>query len=213
MKNKLIYIITTIVCLLPIIYGLIVYGKLPDMIPTHWGANNEVNGYTSKNFTVFGLPVIMAALNLLSQFALKTDPRRSNYPSIIKNIFAWLVPLLSVIVIPISLLAGQGKEVNIGFITTIILSVMFIVLGNYMPKCKQNYTVGIKLPWTLNSERNWNKTHRLAGYVYMISGITMLIVTFLGQTKTIFTMITILIMPIILFVPAIYSFALYKKGI
>nr|WP_275450028.1 SdpI family protein [Clostridium massiliodielmoense] len=82
--------------------------------------------------------------------------------------------------------------------------------GNYLPKCKQNYTVGIKLPWTLNSEENWNKTHRLGGYVWMAGGLILCILTWLNIYRQIATIVIVVIISVI---PIVYSFLLYKKGI
>ena len=77
-----------------------------------------------------------------------------------------------------------------------------------MPKMKQSYTLGIKLPWTLNSEENWNRTHRLAGWITMLAGVIVLIGGFTEQFWTVFVAIAL-----VAIVPAIYSYVLYKKGI
>ena len=90
-----------------------------------------------------------------------------------------------------------------------MVGVLLIALGNYLPKCKQNYTVGIKLPWTLNSEENWNRTHHLSGYLFILAGIVMTITAFIPKAAFL-TLPFILIAAII---PMIYSFVLLKKVI
>ena len=98
-------------------------------------------------------------------------------------------------------------DVNIGMGVNIIVSIVFLVIGNYLPKCKQNYTTGIKIPWTLNSTENWNRTNRLAGWLFMAGGILFFLNAFLQWSGMFLIIIGIALLPII------YSFILYKKGI
>ena len=99
--------------------------------------------------------------------------------------------------------------VSVTKIVLILVSLLIILMGNYMPKCRQNYTVGIKLPWTLDDEDNWNKTHRLAGYIWMAAGIIMLIFTLLDKVN-VYSMIILIVF--ISAVPAVYSFLLYRNN-
>jgi uncharacterized membrane protein len=101
-----------------------------------------------------------------------------------------------------------GAEFKVDKILPLFMGALFIVLGVYLPKCKQNYTVGIKLPWTLNDEENWNKTHRLAGWVWMLGGIG----TIISGAFDLF-LLSIPFIAAMVVIPTIYSFVLYKKGI
>ena len=97
-----------------------------------------------------------------------------------------------------------------------IIGVMFIGLGYYMPKLKQNYTIGIKVPWTLNSEENWNMTHRMAGKLYVVAGVISIIIALLNNVLS--DEVTIIIFMVVFLVTGIgsvaYSFWLYKvKGL
>lgn len=85
-----------------------------------------------------------------------------------------------------------------------------MLIGNYLPKCRQNYTMGIKLPWTLNSEENWERTHRFGGRMFVAAGICMIIAAFFGGYGA--AVIFALAMAAC-FAPAVYSFVLYRKGI
>lgn len=208
MMNKKTLIFTTIICLLPLIYGLLVYGKLPAEVPTHWNAAGEIDGYSRKEFAVFGLPVFMAVLNIIVQAVMAADPKKANHAEKIKLISCWFVPVLALITVPITLLAAQGIEINVGFIITLALGILFLLIGNYLPKCRQNYTMGIKLPWTMNSEENWNKTHRMAGFIWTLGSIVIIFSAFLGSELILFPVCIIMA-----FLPMIYSFALYRKGI
>lgn len=209
-KDKLLWV-TTIVCLLPIILSLLLYDQLPAEVPIHFNSKGVPNDYAPKAFAAFGLPFIMAAFNLLTHFSLNNDPRRNNAPSIVRNIGKWTIPLLSVIMVPVSLLIAMGYKISIQMIVLGMVGVLITANGNYLPKCKQNYTVGIKLPWTLHSEENWNKTHHLAGYLWVIGGMLLIIGSF-DQIPGM-TIILIGILVVITMVPCCYSYWLYKKGV
>ena len=86
---------------------------------------------------------------------------------------------------------------------------MFILIGNYLPKCKQNHTIGIKIPWTLNSEENWNATHRFSGKVWVICGILILFSIFLPTNFAAYAMIAVAAVMVAL--PIIYSYNYYKR--
>lgn len=206
--NKKRLVITTLICLLPIVYGLVVYNELPEMVPTHWGADGEINGYSSRAFAVFGLPVFLAVVNVICQAGLMTDPKKENQPEKLKAVVAWLIPVISLIVVPVCLLAAQGIDIDVSFIVPLLVGILFLIIGNYLPKCKRNYTMGIKLPWTLNSDENWNRTHRLAGFVWTVGSIVFIFAALFR--KGLFALPVMLLMAVI---PVVYSFVLYRKGI
>lgn len=210
MKNKSQIVLTTVLCLVPMIAGVILYSRLPDSIATHFGVDGQPDGWSSKAFAVFGLPAIIAGLNLLMHFGLRTDPKRKNMSPALFNIAIWTVPAVSILANAFVLANALGYESRIEVILPLLVSLLFIVIGNYLPKTKQSYTMGIKLPWTLASEENWNRTHRLAGYLWVACGILMALLTLLkiGRLWLMPALIAVMVL-----VPTIYSYSLYKKGI
>ena len=90
----------------------------------------------------------------------------------------------------------------------LFMGILFLVIGNYLPKCKQNYTIGIKLPWTLNDEENWNKTHRFAGVVWTICSIVIIVGSFFNKGAFYTTFPSLFVM---VFAPLIYSYIYYRK--
>ena len=139
---------------------------------------------------------------------LNNDPKKRNSPTALKFLGFWVCPVISIIFIPISLFSAIGYTIDVVLIAPMILGIILIICGNYMPKSKQNYTIGIKLPWTLNSAENWNKTHHFAGYVWIICGVAMIVN---GILKLWF--LGIILIAIMVILPCVYSFYLYKKGI
>ena len=203
-------ILTTLVCLLPIVAGVILYPRLPEQMATHWGFENEPNGWSSKAFAVFGLPGLMAALNLILPFALSADPKKQNMSPALVNISLWVIPVVSVMCSAMTLCYALGYSVSVARIVPAFVGVLFIIFGNYLPKTKQSYSMGIKLPWTLNSEENWNRTHRLSGFLWVIGGALFLMLTFFGWWNLYVLLGIILAMTLI---PTVYSYLLYRKGI
>lgn len=206
-KFKLL-ISTSIVCMLPSVYGLLIWNDLPDKVPTHWNAQGVIDGWSSKGFAVFGLPLMLLAFNLIVYVAMRTDPKEKNQGGKIKALGMWICPVTSIFVCMACFNGGIGTEGEMVTYVCLLVEILFVIMGNYMPKCKQNYTVGIKLPWTLNSEENWNKTHRLGGYLWIVIGLVMIVVTLMGYPVVILPGASIMII-----VPSVYSYILYKKGI
>ena len=211
MKNKKAEIVlTTLICLLPMLAGIALYRRLPQQVPTHFDFNGTANGWSSKSFAVFGLPLMMAGFNLFLQFALRTDPKRQNMNTVLRNISVWIIPVLSVLVYALVMRAGLGYATPVETIVPVLIGILFVIIGNYLPKTKQSYTMGIKLPWTLASEENWNRTHRLAGFLWVIGGILLILLTLLKLWNTWTFLLVVIPMSV---VPMIYSYLLYRKGI
>lgn len=206
-------VITTIVCLLPIIFSAAVYRDLPDQMAIHWGPNNQPDGWAAKPFAAFGLPTVLAALNLLCHVGSNRAGQAERQSSVLLLFCKWLPALLSLILTPIILLVALGKEINIGCVVFCIIGAMLLLVGNYLPKCRQNRTMGIKLPWTLESEENWDRTHRLAGPLWMLSGVvTLAAAFFVIRFSWLSWVLAVVLFPCILF-PAVYSYVLHRKGI
>lgn len=205
-KESVISVIFSI--LLFALVNLLFYKKMPETLPTHWGFNNKIDGYSSKFTTLITTPLLLIFLNIFSCFMLDNDPKNKDKNNFVITIGKATIPLVMLITFVISVFYGLGKEINVMVIISIFVGFLLILIGNYLPKTKRNYTVGIKLPWTLNSDENWNKTHRLAGYFFILGGIFFLFTPFIWNEYLVF--LTFMIIGII---PAIYSFYLYKNGV
>ena len=214
-KYKKMIIITTLVTLLPILLGIILWEKLPDSIATHWGADGQANGWSNKAFAVFGMPCILAAIHLFSVCVTLNDPKRKNIHKKPLALVFWIVPVVSLVTSGFTYMAALGSDIDIRLIVSIMMGILFIILGDYMPKLQQNYTVGIKLPWTLNSVENWDRTHRFGGKLFIAGGVLTavsgILSPLLGETSWIVIVLTITIACAV--VPMGYSFWLFKKGV
>jgi uncharacterized membrane protein len=206
-------IAAVIISLLPFLLFIALHDFLRDRVAIHWNAAGEADGWTESD----RLPVYfgaMAALGLgvylLLRSIKKIDPKRTaqlNEGIAIKvgiGIVTFISAISSLIVLPIP------NDLNITSIILVMVSLLFTFLGNLMYHIKPNYFIGIRLPWTLENENNWRHTHRLAGITWFIGGIISATLSMLIQPKTMF-IIFIGITFLLVLVPGIYSFILFKR--
>lgn len=198
--------ITSLITILPMFVGLLLWNKLPDTMATHFGSDNTPNGWSSKTFAVIGLPLLLLVLHWISVGITLNDPKKRNIGKMMFTVVFWIIPIVSLFANGATLLYALGWKVNIGLVISSLVGIVFILLGNYLSKNRQNYTVGIKLPWTLSSEENWDKTHRMASKLWVIGGILIIVNGFVRNTLLLFLVLVILIV-----VPTAYSFFLYRK--
>ena len=199
-------IITSILTLCPIILGLILWDQLPDRVATHFDINNVPNVWSSKGFAVFGIPSILFLLHIFCIAATRFDPKNKNVSRKLIAVIIWIVPVISIVVNGAILLYAIGRTVNMGMMANLLCGILFLAIGNYLPKCRQNYSIGVRTPWALNDEENWNKTNRFAGWCFLFVGVGFLL-------NSVFTLpaILFLVIPVCIFLPVGYSFVLYRK--
>lgn len=208
-KNRS-FIIQLAVCLIPFIIGAVFYSKMPDQVATHFDFNFQPDDYSSREFALFGIPAVMVGLFILCAGLLEVDPKKRGMDGRLKSITRWVIPILSVFIQCVTISFALDSSINLTRFIPVLIGILFVLMGNYLPKCRQNYTMGIKLPWTLNSEENWDRTHRFGGRMFVVSGLCMIIAAFFSGyvSGAIFVLALIAC-----FVPTIYSYWLYKKGI
>ena len=207
-EHKKTIIITSIITLLPIVIGLLLWDKLPNELATHFDGKGEPNGWSSKAFTVFGLPFFLLVCHLCCIAAACADPRKQQIGGKIFRLMLWICPCISVFATVTIYGYALGWSQNTSTLGILLVGVIFIAIGNYLPKCRQNYTIGIKLPWTLHDEENWNHTHRFAGKLWILGGACILLFAVFDFGSIMIAPIVTIVMALI---PAVYSFIYYLK--
>jgi uncharacterized membrane protein len=198
-----------------VVLGYFAYSLPADAkVPSHWNFNNEIDGYTGKTASLLiwsGLSIGMFLLFFLMPWY---SPWYKKYE---KRFERLLPPLTLVMVLFFALisvyslyLAQTQVEPEIQFIL-ILIGLMFIFLGNLMPKTPRNFFIGIKTPWTLANEEVWQRTHRLGGWLFAISGVIMIVKGFVLLHNNLFQQISGVIAMLILLFPLAYSFFIFKK--
>ena len=165
-------VITSIVCLIPIICGLIFYNELPESIAIHWGINNNPDGYFSKPEFVFGMPIMMVVLQIFCSIISDLSDKNPEANKKAVTIYKWIIPILTVILYIVTIMIALGNNLDVRRIVMIILGILFIVVGNYLPKVKGDYYMNSKVFWLKNrDEKLVNKAIKISAYGLIICGI------------------------------------------
>ena len=209
-KYRKTLIVTTIITLLPILAGLILWNKLPDQIPMHFNAAGEVDGWASKAVAVFAMPLALVAVQWLCAVgSFKMDPKAQNLNEKVMGLVLWFIPVMSVLMHVLVYGTALGKEMNVQVVIPLLMGLLFIAIGNWLPKCKQTYTLGIRLPWTLADEDNWNRTHRFAGPVWVVCGVIVAAGALVGGA---FLWVMLAALLTMIAAPTVYSYLLFRKA-
>jgi len=188
-----------------------VYPHLPDKVPSHWNIHGQVDAYSSRAFGAFFEPLIVIGLYFLMLLMPLIDPKRDNYQrfSSAYTLLRWsLVILFSVLYVTTTLVA-LGYPVNVGLIVKAIISILFIIIGNFMGQFRHNYFVGIRTPWTLANEEVWQRTHRLGSKIWVIGGLVCLAMSVVNSSwGAIIFFVSLMCMTII---PIVYSYLIFAK--
>jgi len=204
-------IITSIICLLPVCLSFVVYNDLPEKLVMQWNMERNPNWYAPKIVGAFGLPIFLIVLKIIINLRTYNSPKKENISKVMQIFRIWFTPVLSIVIVPLFLLMNLGSEFPIKMTIFILIGIVLVFSGNYLPKNRQNFIEGIRNAWTLNNPENWNKTQRLASILWIIGGILFIILAFL-PVKTITVVIAIItIMTMTLIAPIVYSFILYTK--
>lgn len=207
--------IVALLVIVPFVYSVIVYPHLPNQIPIHFNAAGKPDRW-GRPESIFLGPGIMGAVSIFIYVLMTNlksiDPKKFDPSSETLYIkFAMLtVTFLSILSIVI-IYATTHQDINVGKIILPIIGIAFSVLGWYMPKFKQNYFVGFKLPWTLENVNNWNATHAVAGKIWFYCGILQAILTALLPSNFAFISFMSLI-AIMVIAPTLYSYLMFKNG-
>ncbi len=208
-KNKLKIIISSVMILLPIIFGVVMWNSLPDSMTTHWGADGNADVAGSKAFAVFGLPVILLLLHLVCILFTSLDKKQEDQSPKALGMIFWIIPVISILVNGIMYRAAFGLDFDMAVFMPIFIGAMFIFMGNYLPKVKSNRTLGVRISWTLNNEENWNLTHRFTGKLWVVGGVIVLPSVLLPTSAMVAALLTVTLIMAIL--PMVYSYRIYKR--
>ena len=205
-KNKGKLILSSVILLVPMVVGLLLWNRLPEQMPIHWNASGEIDDWSSKAAVVFLLPLILLALHWLCIGITCLDPKSKDMTAKMMGLVVWVCPFIALVVMTLTYAAALGYNLSVEILMPLLLGAMFLVMGNYLPKCKRNYTIGIKVSWALDDEENWNATHRFAGKVWVLGGAVMMATSVFGN---------VILLPVITLVmasvPVVYSYLYYRK--
>ena len=207
-KNKGKLILSSLVILLPVVMGLLLWNKLPERFATHWGFQGQSDGWSGRGF-IFAMPLLLLALHWLGILITVRDPKNADQHPKAFTLVIWIVPALSLMMMGFVYFIALGNTFSALRLMQLVFGLIFLILGNYMPKIRRNASLGIKISWTLESEENWNATHRFAGKIWAACGVAMLLSIFLPEGWTMAVLLIALLPAVGL--PILYSWSFRKK--
>lgn len=200
----------------PFIYGALIYPNLPSKIPTHFNIEGKADAWGGPSSIFIG-PGIMGAVSIFIYVLMsnlkKFDPKKYDEANdaLYKDFAVLTVVFLSILSLIIIYSSTHADQINVGKLILPLVGLSFAGLGWYMPKFKQNYFVGFKLPWTLENVDNWNETHKVAGTVWMFGGWFQVISTISLSIKFGFICF-IIATAVMVIIPAVFSYRMFKNG-
>jgi uncharacterized membrane protein len=167
--------------------------RLPAQIPTHWNLQGKVDGHGNKFVGLLVLPLTVLGVYFLMMLLPLFDPGRANYRNFAKtyNVLRLGFVAFMAVFYGATVAAAFGRPIDMILVAFLGTAILFCVIGNLMGKIRPNWFVGIRTPWTLSSKQSWDKTHRLAGWLFLLMGALFAVVAFIHNTWTLAAMITI----------------------
>ena len=210
-KNKSFIILSTFVCLLPILMYVFVFDQLPEQMVQHWGAGGTPTWTMPREFAIFVLPLVLALIHLIVVFAIGVSAAKGEISAKFHAIILWFIPVTSIFVNLIVIFGNLNENFDVGTAALAFVGLTFIVMGNYLPQTRPNWYAGIRTYWTMNNADVWYRTHRLGGKLFIFAGILLLLGAALPLSESIFTGLFLLAIVLAVVVPIVYSYVLYKR--
>ena len=212
MTTRLTTIIVLALILGATLAGALLWNQLPDPMASHWDANDQVNGYMSKFWGVFMMPLVLLGMFLIFLVIPQIDPLKANIAQFREtfNLFIAFMVGFMVYIHALTLRWNLGYTdfgISKGMLPA--MGLLFIVIGSLLRKAKRNFFIGIRTPWTLSSDAVWDKTHQLGAVLFMASGVLAVIGGFIGGMVA-FWMLMVPLFGSTIFL-LVYSYVLYQR--
>jgi len=214
--NNLFRRIIWLIMLVPAIYLAVLWRNIPQTVPMHFDLKGNVDRYGTRNELLI-LTAVITILNAIVYLVVsniyKIDPRKSaplNKDRMRRIAVGVSVYLSAILIMIIYEIAHNDTRLTVKFVF-VAMGLLFALLGNNMYNIQPNYFAGIRLPWTLESEDNWRKTHHLAGRLWFFGGLIFAVVA-LFLSRELASPVILALVAVLVIIPIIYSYSLYKKS-
>ena len=207
-EHRMLLVLTSAIILLQMLVGVLLWDRLPDPMATHFNFHNEPDGWSSKAFAVFGMPLLLLGLHFMCLLlSCASNIQMQNVSSRVKSLMLLIIPAASLLVTVLCYGYALGAPFAIDRIVWVFVGVIFALVGNYLPKVRRNATMGIRMPWTLADDEVWNRTHRVAAPVWVLCGLLMIVCGLIGSGP----MIPIAAIVVVIGLPIAYSLVINWK--
>ena len=211
MSTRTTIFVTIFLIAFAVTFSVFVFGRLPDQMASHWNTANQVDGYISRFWGAFLMPIMSIGILVLFLIIPSIDPLKANIAQFREyyNTFITLIVVFMTYMHILTMLWNLGyNQFNMGTAMLPAMGLLFIFAGIMMRKAKRNFFIGIRTPWTLSSDRVWDETHRLGSILFIVSGILALFGAFFEDYAIWFILIPVLGSTLFLLV---YSYVLYRQ--
>lgn len=193
------------------IVAAVAWANVPDRIPVHWNIRGEVDGYGGRFTGLLLLPLVTLGMYALLLFLPRLDPGYANYRAFAGayNLIRISLVVFLAMLYCVTVLAALGNRIDVGTIVTLGVGGLLVVLGNVMGKIRPNWFVGVRTPWTLSSKLSWNKTHRLAGWMFVVMGVLIALTGLVGSDTFLFVTLGISAVGGVWLI--VYSYLVYRR--
>lgn len=207
-EHRMLLVLTSAIILLQMLVGVLLWDRLPDPMATHFNFHNEPDGWSSRPFAVFGMPLLLLGLHFMCLLlSCASNIQMQNVSSRVKSLMLMIIPAVSLLVTVLCYGYALGAPFAIDRIVWVFVGVIFALVGNYLPKMRRSTIAGIRLPWTLADEEIWNRTHRFAAPVWVLCGLLMIVCGLIGSGL----MIPIATIVVVIGLPIAYSLVINWK--
>ena len=194
-------------------FAAAVYTRLPQRVPSHWNLRGEVDGWMDKPWGALAQPAIATGILALLWLIPRIDPRRANVEHFAEDrrlIINLVVCFLAVVQVA-TLGQALGWPVEVDRVLTASVGLLFVGLGNYLPRIRSNWFIGIRTPWTMDNERVWRATHRVGGRAFVAAGMLMVLAALLGPRARTWAIGAAIVIGGV--VPLVYSYVAYRRDL
>ncbi len=211
MSTRMTISLSLLLVLAATIFNLSVYSQLPEQVASHWTLNDEVDGYMSRLWGAFLVPLVAVGLLGLLLLVPRIDPHKANIASFRDsfNAFVLLLVVFLLYVHVLTMLWNLGyQDFEMSVVLLPAVGLILVFAGVLMARTRRNFFIGIRTPWTLSSDSVWEQTHRLGSRLFVVMGLLVMLASLFGRAGL------LIIVPLILvavLVPVIYSYILYRQ--
>ena len=204
------YLVIIVLILISFGLGIYLYPQMPDEMASHWNIKGEADGYMSKFWGLFLMPIILLGLFLLFILIPKIDPLKANIAKFRKYFDGFIVFIIVFLfyIYLLSIAWNLGKRFDMSQMMVPALGILFYYCGILVENAKRNWFIGIRTPWTLSSEKVWEKTHKIGGKLFKVTGLIILLGIFFPNYAFYFILVPVLLAA---FYTITYSYFEYQK--
>ncbi|MCX9025602.1 MAG: SdpI family protein [Candidatus Methanoperedens sp.] len=203
-------IIILVIIILSFAIGIYYYPQMPEKVASHWNTQGQVNGYTSKFWGLFLMPVISTGMLLLFILIPRIDPLKSNIQEFRKYFDGFVVLIIGFLFYLhlLTIFWNLGYTFNMITFLSPALAILFYYTGILIENAKRNWFIGIRTPWTMSSDNVWDKTHKLGGKLFKIAGVFSILAIFFDSIAIFIIVVPVIIVAIY---TVVYSYFEYQK--